>query len=73
MLDINTILAASGAIVVPVTALLLNYRGFASIDSRFGSSERRLEVIEKVLKDFYKTAAEHDREIARLKDHTVLK
>jgi hypothetical protein len=62
----NTIIAASGAIIVPVTALLLNYRGFASI-------ERRLENIERDLKDFFKIQAEHDREIARLKDHTGLK
>jgi len=47
-----------------VTALLLNYRGFASL-------ERRLEVIEKDL--IYKSQAEHDKEIARLKDHTGLK
>jgi hypothetical protein len=64
--DTNSIVVASGAIIVPVTALLLNYRGFASL-------ERRLEVIERDLKDFYKASAEHDKEIARLKDHTGLK
>jgi hypothetical protein len=68
-MDANSIVVASGAIIVPaiiipVTALLLNYRGFASL-------ERRLEVIEKDL--IYKSQAEHDKEIARLKDHTGLK
>jgi len=66
VMDTNSIVVASGAIIVPVTALLLNYRGFASLD-------RRLEVIERDLKDFYKASAEHDKEIARLKDHTGLK
>ena len=66
VMDTNSIVVASGAIIVPVTALLLNYRGFASL-------ERRLEVIERDLKDFYKASAEHDKEIARLKDHTGLK
>jgi hypothetical protein len=65
-MDTNLIVVASGAIIVPVTALLLNYRGFASL-------ERRLEIIEKDLKDFYKSLAEHDKEIARIKDHTGLK
>jgi len=65
-MDATTLIAASGAIVVPVTALLLNYRGFNSL-------ERRLEVIEHDLKDFYKSLSEHDKEIARLKDHTGFK
>lgn len=65
-MDANTLIAASGAIVVPVTALLLNYRGFNSL-------ERRLEVIEKDLKEFYKQLGEQDKQITRLKDHTGLK
>ncbi len=65
-MDSNTLIAASGAIIVPVTALLLNFRGFASL-------ERRLEVIERDLKDFYKSLAELEKDVARLKDHTGLK
>ena len=64
--DASTLVAASGAIIVPVTALLLNYRGFNSL-------ERRLEGIQRDLKDFYKSLSDHDKEIARLKDHTGLK
>ena len=66
--DATSIIALSGAVIVPVTALLLNYRGLASIDSRFGSIdsrfaaidnrfaslERRLDVMERDLKDFYR-------------------
>jgi hypothetical protein len=95
MVETSSIIAVAGAIIVPVTALLLNYRGFASIDARFASFEgsinnrfaslessinnrvasveHRLENIERDLKDFYKTSAEHDKEFARLKDHTRLK
>jgi len=72
-MDIPSLLVASSAIIVPVTALLLNYRGFASIDSRFAALDHRLEIIERDLKDFYRLQAEHDKEIARLKDHTGLK
>jgi hypothetical protein len=73
MIDANTLIDASGAIIVPVTALLLNYRGFASIDGRFASLERRMERLEGDLKDFCRTQAETEKEIARLKDHTGLK
>jgi hypothetical protein len=72
-MDANTIIAASGAILVCVTALLLNYRGFASIDGRFASLERRLEVLERDLRDFYRLHADVKKEIARLKDHTGLR
>lgn len=80
VIDVNAIIGLSGAVVVPVTALLLNYRGFASMDARFASMdnrfssvERRLEVIERDLKDFYRLHAEVERDVARLKDHTGLK
>lgn len=52
---------------------ILNYRGFASIDSRLASVEQTLEVIERDLKRFYESQAEIEKEIARLKDHTGLK
>lgn len=45
--------AVIGAILTPVTALILNYRGFNSL-------ERRLELIEADLKMFY-------REITQIK------
>ena len=36
---LTAIIGASGSLLVAITALLLNYRGFAAIDSRFGSLE----------------------------------
>jgi hypothetical protein len=59
---------------VAITALLLNDRGFASIDarfaypegtmnSRFASLEQRLSVMQTDLKEFQ---AEHDKRISRL-------
>ena len=65
-MDSNTLIAAGGAIVVPVTALLLNYRGFASL-------ERHLEVIERDLKDAYRSVLGIHKDIARLKGDTGFK
>jgi hypothetical protein len=58
-------IAAAGSIVVAETALLLNYRAFSSI-------ERRLEVIEGDLKEFFRQLARHETDISRLKDKTGL-
>ena len=65
-------IAAGGSIVIAVTALLLNYRAFSSIDGRFASIERRLELIEADLKEFFKMLARHDTDISRLKDKAGL-
>lgn len=76
------IITASGSALVAITALLLNYRGFVSIDSRFSSLEsrfasidsgfasieRRLDGIQSDLKEFYKELADHDKRISRLED-----
>ena len=51
--------------VVGISALLLNYRGFNSL-------ERRMEVMEGDLKQFYKHLGEHTTDIQRLKDKTGL-
>jgi hypothetical protein len=65
-------ITAGGSIVIAVTALLLNYRGFADLRSemnaRFGGVERRLDVIEGDLKEFFKALNRHDIELTRLKD-----
>jgi len=46
---ITAIISASGTLLVAITALLLNYRGFASIDSRFASLENRITGLENRL------------------------
>ena len=77
---IVALISAGAAVLTSVTALLLNYRGFASIDSRLAAIEgrmngfdQRLVAMQGDLKEFYKELARHDTEIARLKDHTGLK
>jgi len=62
------LISAGSSMLVAITALILNYRGFAAIDSRFAalegsinsrfaSIERRLEVIEADIKQFYRMLA----------------
>lgn len=79
---IVALISAGASALVAITALLLNYRGFASIDSRFAgidnrfnsienrfnSIERRLDAIAADLKEFYRILAEHDKRISRLED-----
>jgi hypothetical protein len=76
-------IAAGGSVVVAITALLLNYRGFDAIDKRFvsleqrfeqrfASIERRLDLIEADLKEFFRLLARHETDITRLKDKTGL-
>jgi hypothetical protein len=84
-LDPNVLVAlisASGSIVIGVTALILAYRGFSSIDSRFASLdsrfaaidsrfasiEHRLDMMQQDLKQFYQMLADHDKRISRLED-----
>jgi len=58
---IVALISSSSAVLVSVTALILNYRLFNSL-------ERRIEVIEKDLKEFFKLLAEHDKRISKLED-----
>jgi hypothetical protein len=48
------VVSASGSVAVAVTALILNYRLFDSL-------ERRIAVIEHDLKEFFKAQAEHSK------------
>lgn len=52
---------AGGSIVIGVTALILAYRGLNSI-------ERRLEVIEVDLKQFYRDLSGLDKRVSKLED-----
>jgi hypothetical protein len=38
---ITAIIGASSSLIVAVTALLLNYRGFAAIDGRFAAASQQ--------------------------------
>jgi hypothetical protein len=68
MTDTVTVaLISSGAtVLVSITALLLNYRGFVSL-------ERRIERVEQDMKEFFKLLSVVSADVARLKDHVGLK
>ena len=58
---IQAVIATSGAVTVSITALFLNYRGFTSI-------ERRIEILEKDFKEFYKTLISVDNRVEKLEN-----
>jgi hypothetical protein len=68
----NTIILAfissGGSVLIAVTALLLNYRGFVSIDGRFASVERRLDMMQADMKDLNKTMTALEIDVALVKD-----
>jgi flagellar capping protein FliD len=43
---IVALISAGGSVLIAVTALVLNYRGFTSIDARFGSLDARFGSID---------------------------
>jgi hypothetical protein len=80
---INALIGAGGSVIVAVTALLLNYRGFNAIDSRFASLEssmnsrftsveNRLNILQSDLKDFNKTLTAIEIDVAKVKDKVGL-
>ena len=68
----NTIIVAlissGGSVLIAVTALLLNYRGFVSIDGRFASVERRLDMMQADMKDLNKTMTALEIDVALVTD-----
>ena len=58
---IVALISTSGTLSVAITALLLNYRLFNSL-------ERRIEVIKQDLKQFFRQLAEHDKRLSKLED-----
>jgi hypothetical protein len=63
---IVALISASSSVAIAVTALLLNFRIFASIEKRFESLDHRLEIIEADLKQFYRMLADQDKRLSRL-------
>jgi hypothetical protein len=75
----NTIIVAlissGSSVLIAITALLLNYRGFAAIDGRFSSMdarfssvERRLDMMQVDMKDLNKTLTALEIDVALVKD-----
>lgn len=60
------LISAGGSVLVAVTALLLNYRGFASLDARMNLMQSDMKYLNKTM-----TALETD--VALLKDRAGLR
>ena len=58
---IVALVSSSSCVAVAITALFLNFRLFTSL-------ERRIEVIETDLKQFFRTLADHDKRLSRLEE-----
>lgn len=65
---ITAIVSSGSSVLIAVTALALNYRGFVSIDGRFASIERRLDMMQADMKDLNKTMTALEIDVALLKD-----
>lgn len=70
------LIGASSSGLVAITALLLNYRGFASLDARMLSLESRvdarLNMMQTDMKDLNKTMTALEIDVALLKDKAGL-
>lgn len=70
------LISSSGSVLVAITALALNYRGFASIDARMLSLESRvdsrLNLMQADMKDLNKTMTALEIDVALLKDKAGL-
>lgn len=60
------LISASGSVAVAITALMLNYRLFNSL-------ERRIAQLEQDNKEFFKWFGRLETDISRIKDHIGLK
>jgi len=80
---IVALISAGGSVLVAITALVLNYRGFASIDGRFASLEARmlafegrvdarLNMLQSDMKDLNKAMTALELDVALLKDKAGL-
>jgi hypothetical protein len=80
---IVALISAGGSVLVAITALVLNYRGFASIDGRFGSLgarmlsfesrvDARLNMLQSDMKDLNKGMTALEFDVALLKDKAGL-
>jgi hypothetical protein len=79
----SVIVALISSVLVAVTTLVLNYRGFASIDSRFASLESRmlafesrvdarLNMMQSDMKDLNKAMIALELDVAKLRDKAGL-
>ncbi len=75
--DIATALVSSGgSVLVAMTALILNYRGFASLDARMASFESRVDArfnsMQQNMKDLNRAMTALEIDVALVKDKVGL-
>jgi hypothetical protein len=67
---LTAIISPSASAAVAITALILNSRGFASLENRMIALENRMTAMEtrihSDLQEFYRILTDHDRRIQRL-------
>jgi hypothetical protein len=68
----TALISAGGSVLVAITALLLNYRGFASLDARLTSLEARVDArfnsIQSDMRDLNRAMTALEIDVALLKD-----
>lgn len=74
---LTTAISTAGAVITAVVALVLNQRGFTSLENQIrdlrGETNRRFERIEADLKEFFKAQTEFDKRLGRIEDKLNLK
>jgi hypothetical protein len=73
---IVALISSGGSVLVAITALILNYRGFASIDARMLALESRVDsrfnLMQADMKDLNKAMTALEIDVALLKDKVGL-
>jgi hypothetical protein len=66
------LISSSGSVLIAITALILNYRGFASIDARMLALESRVDsrfnLMQSDMKDLNKAMTALEVDLALVKD-----
>jgi hypothetical protein len=72
----TALVSAGGSVLVAITALMLNYRGFASLDTRITSLEGRVDArfnaMQSDMKDLNRAMTALEIDVALLKDKAGL-
>jgi uncharacterized membrane protein (DUF106 family) len=61
-------ISSNSSVLVAIVALVLNYRGFTSLDNRMLRLEQRMDGFQHDLMEFYKAQNEFDKRISKLED-----
>lgn len=65
---ITAAISAGSSVLVAIVALVLNYRGFTSLEGRMLRLEQRMDTFQHDLLDHYKSINDIEKRVARLED-----